>query len=172
MESLAWRMRSLTWGSGWGEREHQCHVDSYTENNRKWVSGKASADTRKSMWSGNSSARGDRASFIKQIAQNAFWWTEWDPQPEVGCWREIARERERERESERESEQKSERARERKRKERAIERGFRVSGFGIKVQGFGFGVWGFGFGVWGLGFRVSARESEREIVRVRTRDEP
>ena len=80
------------------------------------------------MWSGNSSARGDRASFIKQIAQNAFWWTEWDPQPEVGCWREIAREREREREreSERESEQKSERARERKRKERAIERGFRV----------------------------------------------
>ena len=76
------------------------------------------------MWSGNSSARGDRASFIKQIAQNAFWWTEWDPQPEVGCWREIARERERE--SERESEQKSERARERKRKERAIERGFRV----------------------------------------------
>ena len=61
---------------------------------------------------------------IKQIAQNAFWWTEWDPQPEVGCWREIARERERE--SERESEQKSERARERKRKERAIERGFRV----------------------------------------------
>ena len=42
-------------------------------------------------------------------------------------------ERERERESERESEQKSERARERKRKERAIERGFRVSGFGIKV---------------------------------------
>ena len=124
-------MRSLTWGSGWGEREHQCHVDSYTENNRKWVSGKASADTRKSMWSGNSSARGDRASFIKQIAQNAFWWTEWDPQPEVGCWREIARERERE--SERESEQKSERARERKRKERAIERGFRVSGFGIKV---------------------------------------
>ena len=65
---------------------------------------------------------------IKQIAQNAFWWTEWDPQPEVGCWREIARERERERESEseRESEQKSERARERKRKEGAIERGFRV----------------------------------------------
>ena len=61
---------------------------------------------------------------IKQIAQNAFWWTEWDPQPEVGCWREIARERDRE--SERESEQKSERARERKRKERAIERGFRV----------------------------------------------
>ena len=78
----------------------------------------------KSISSGNSSARGDRASFIKQIAQNAFWWTEWDPQPEVGCWREIARERERE--SERESEQKSERARERKRKERAIERGFRV----------------------------------------------
>ena len=76
------------------------------------------------MWSGNSSARGDRASFIKQIAQNAFWWTEWDPQSEVGCWREIARERERE--SERESEQKSERARERKRKERAIERGFKV----------------------------------------------
>ena len=61
---------------------------------------------------------------IKQIAQNAFWWTEWDPQPEVGCWREIARERDKE--SERESEQKSERARERKRKERAIERGFRV----------------------------------------------
>ena len=62
------------------------------------------------MWSGNSSARGDRANFIKQIAQNAFWWTEWDPQPEVGCWREIAREREREseRESERETERKIE----------------------------------------------------------------
>ena len=45
----------------------------------------------------------------------------------------LERDSERERESERESEQKSERARERKRKERAIERGFRVSGFGIKV---------------------------------------
>ena len=32
MKSLAWRMRSLTWGSGWGEREHQCHVDSYTSS--------------------------------------------------------------------------------------------------------------------------------------------
>ena len=118
MKSLAWRMRSLTWGSGWGEREHQCHVDSYTENNRKWVSGKASADTRKSMWSGNSSARGDRASFIKQIAQNAFWWTEWDPQPEVGCWREIARERERERERERAKERESEREKEKRESDR------------------------------------------------------
>ena len=62
------------------------------------------------MWSGNSSARGDRASFIKQIAQNAFWWTEWDPQPEVGCWREIARETERERAREREGERTGPRA--------------------------------------------------------------
>ena len=173
MKSLAWRMRSLTWGSGWGEREHQCHVDSYTENNRKWVSGKASADTRKSMWSGNSSARGDRASFIKQIAQNAFWWTEWDPQPEVGCWREIARERERERARERASKRAREREREREKRERSREGlGFQVLGLRFRVQGFGFGVWGFGFGVLGLGFRVSARESEREIVRVRTRDKP
>ena len=76
------------------------------------------------MWSGNSSARGDRASFIKQIAQNAFWWTEWDPQPEVGCWREIARETEREREREREraKERESEREKERKRKERVLPR--------------------------------------------------
>ena len=83
------------------------------------------------MWSGNSSARGDRANFIKQIAQNAFWWTEWDPQPEVGCWREIARERERERESERESEQKSERARERKREREKRNRS--REGLGFKV---------------------------------------
>ena len=68
------------------------------------------------MWSGNSSARGDRASFIKQIAQNAFWWTEWDPQPEVGCWREIARERERARE--RASKRARERERERKKEKR------------------------------------------------------
>ena len=32
MRSLAWRMRSLTWGSGWGEMEYQCHVDSYTSS--------------------------------------------------------------------------------------------------------------------------------------------
>ena len=113
------------------------------------------------MWSGNSSARGDRASFIKQIAQNAFWWTEWDPQPEVGCWREIARERERARE--RASKRAREREREREKRERSREGlGFKVLGSRFRVQGLGFGVWGFGFGVWGLGFRVSARESERK----------
>ena len=123
------------------------------------------------MWSGNSSARGDRANFIKQIAQNAFWWTEWDPQPEVGCWREIARERERARE--RASKRAREREREREKRERSREGlGFKVLGSRFRVQGLGFGVWGLGFGVWGLGFRVSARESEREIVRVQARDKP
>ena len=76
----------------------------------------------KSISSGNSSARGDRASFIKQIAQNAFWWTEWDPQPEVGCWREIARETERERARERASKRAREREREREKEKREIDR--------------------------------------------------
>ena len=73
---------------------------------------------------------------IKQMAQNAFWWTKWDPQPEGGCWREIARERERERE--RESEQKSERAKERQRERQKRERS--RGGLGFKVWGFRFRV--------------------------------
>ena len=136
------------------------------------VSRKTSAGTRKSMRGGSSSARGDRASLIKQIAQNAFWWTEWDPQPEVGCWREIARERERERERARARERASKRAREREREreKRELSReglGFKVLGLGLgfRVWGLGVGVSGLGFGGWGSGFG-RARVSDRLSVSV------
>ena len=82
-------------------------------------------------------------------------------------------ERERERARERASKRAREREREREKRERSREGlGFQVLGLRFRVQGFGFGVWGFGFGVWGLGFRVSARASEREMVRVRACDKP